>query len=240
MKWYGGTREIVETSQMLQNRARGIVSRVFAWLGLAVRAPFATVACLFGVMIIAFGFHLGIDTVRLGIFRGWETRDWVKADETYVRPATIRWHRIWGLGSGYEELYAPYRYRIDGTWYKGQRFSAMGVLVEDVETVYEVRDRLGTYDAWYDPKNPSEAVLKKGITFDGTTKSALNHVAFGSFLVLVALAYIRHKKKLLRRFFPRWVENYEKMPRVNRIQRRLRRFFPPWVKDDGDPFHPGE
>jgi hypothetical protein len=225
---------------MFRNRATGFFSTIFAWLGLAARAPIAIFAGLFGVAVIAFGIHLGIDSVRLGIFQGWETRDWVKADETDVSAATIRWHRIWGLGSSYEELYAPYRYKIDGTWHGGKNFSAMGVLIADVETVYEVRDRLGSFDAWYDPENPSDAVLKKGITFDGTTKSAMKHIAVGSIVLLTALAYMRNKEKLLRRFFPRWVENYEKMPRINMIQRRLRRFFPRWVKDDRDPFRPGE
>lgn len=82
--------------------------------------------------------------------------------------------------------------------------------------MYEARDRLPLLDAWYDPADPSKAVLRKGVAFDGTTESALIRITIGSLVTLAALMYIGHKDELLRRYFPRF------------------------VRERGDPFRAGE
>lgn len=162
------------------------------------RAPIALFSLFVGLLFIGAGFEMGEATVRLGIIKGLETENWAKADRAHLAAGTggVQWpgRRY----AGCELMNFAYDYEVDGKRYSGVNYHSMGRLIADEARVYRARSELHSIDAWYDPENPTDSVVKKGISYDCSTFIALRRLGYGVFISGLAFTYIMLKSHLVR------------------------------------------
>lgn len=106
------------------------------------------------------GWFLGVQP----LWDGWRSQDW--------RPVQARVQDVQlvggpGGGNPGAKVLVSYRYQVDGRWYEGWRYglhqwmdSADAQKAAYVDLLYRQR-----VQAWYDPRNPGEAVLNRDLHF---------------------------------------------------------------------------
>lgn len=140
------------------------------------------VSTIAGIIITTVSMWAGFDGIRTSVVLGRETSSWpsVQGFGSHTRTSSAR---LW-LFPYYEQEFAIYRYQVNGQWYKNADYDVHGGFVGTQEELDQVRKsrKSGLLIIYYNPDDPSQAVLKPGISFDPMSQFYLIAIAAGLML----------------------------------------------------------
>lgn len=136
------------------------------WVSIARWTGYLVIAAILAwVLVVAF---------RQSRSYQWSSVEGTVIESWYKPPTRSRLLGTRQLGKSHGHSYLSYEYEVNGTRYEGSRYSA-GRAIYDIKSLlsrYKPGDSITVY---YDPKNPSSAVLKVGL--DWATLGAAAFVA---------------------------------------------------------------
>lgn len=171
-----------------RSRLETIHNRISAWTARVTSRMSLPISMLLAVLGITLTIHAidnGKEGVLRGILEGRATQNWPDTTTIRVRSGSISMppNRWW---PGHESTAKRYSYMVDGEYYFSSNFDVNGPRF--VGTIHEVRSYLRErhhIPVYYDPDDPSNAVLKPGISFDYDTNKYIRIGIIG-FVLAVA------------------------------------------------------
>lgn len=125
---------------------------------------------------------------------GWETRDWPFVEGQLASVGTVSSaDMLWWPPR--EQTRKAYFYQVNGVTYHGARYDVHGnAFIGTMSAVraYKLPINLIVY---YDPKDPAEALLKKGVSFDPLTVRRVRWALLGLLMTSVGLVGYQAKKR---------------------------------------------
>jgi hypothetical protein len=150
------------------------------------RLPIIPLVLILGGLVACISATLaGYQGLRKSILAGLATRDWpTTSGEAYSARISTAHLFLW---PNHQAVFAPYYYNVNGNRYSNFRYDVHGVFVGSEAQVKEYRQGLGNITVHYNPDDPSEAVLKPGISFDRMTYFYMTLDAVSLLLIFAGL-----------------------------------------------------
>lgn len=148
-----------------------------------------------GLGICVYTVPAGYDGFMTSIVDGSATKNWLSTQSSYASNGTVGHGDIWLLPD-YLSTYKYYYYTVNETEYKGSNYDVHGAkFVGTQESIDAYRYQGPSVTVYYNPEDPSESVLKQGISFDPQTVIYIVFTLFG-----LAMASIGAIGLLIRRW----------------------------------------
>jgi hypothetical protein len=137
------------------------------------------VALTGGIIVLLSASAKGFEGLRTGIVDGMASKHWSTTNGVTHTSRTSS-ARLWWWPE-HQLLFRPYYYEVDGKAYNGSNYDVQGQFVgskADIERHYKNYPP-PEITVYYNPQNPSQAVLQPGIALDQETKLYITLGAIG-------------------------------------------------------------
>lgn len=125
---------------------------------------------------------------------GWQTRDWPFVEGHLASNGTVsRADMLWW--PPYNQTWKAYFYEVNGILHHGAKYDVHGNVFVGTMAAVNAYQRPIDLTVYYNPKNPTEAVLKKGVSFDRLTVLRVRWVLLGLVMSLAGLFGYRMMKQ---------------------------------------------
>jgi hypothetical protein len=134
-----------------------------------VGKPTARNKLMWAIIMVVVGAIILLPTYRR-VRKAKATAEWAETEGVVVssemKDSYLRRRREGGPHRTYHKFYVDYRYSVDGTEYRSERFSFSTNYIGEPEKVRFYNDNYGegqTIKVYYNPARPSESVLIQGL-----------------------------------------------------------------------------
>lgn len=127
---------------------------------------------------------------------GWETRDWPLVEGHLAHNGTMSSaDMLWW--PPYEQTWKRYSYEVNGILYHSSKYDVHGNAFVGTKAAVNAYRRQTDLTVYYNPEDPAEAVLKKGVSFDRSTVLRIRWTLLGLVMALAAPFGYRATKRII-------------------------------------------
>lgn len=154
--------------------------RLGLFLACLILAAYSSIDLVEGVH---YGVKTGRDSLTWPSIQGFTSHASLRAKPNGFLPET-------------HEVFLPYIYRVEGKQYRGAEFDVAGHFYGTLTEANEFRKNAQReLTIYYNPDNPSEAILSPGIVFDPHTRSLFRIVGGALTVAILSLVEFRFFRK---------------------------------------------
>ena len=150
-----------------------------------------------GLALVVYAVINGQEGFMTSVVKGWETRTWPSAESHSAYNGTVGNADLWWWPH-YVGTWKSYHYNVDGIGYNSSNYDVHGSKFAGTRKMVTAFQELGpSLTVYFNPEDPSEAVLKQGISFDRPTVLHIRFALLGMMMTLGGLVGRRALRKRL-------------------------------------------